>query len=48
MSRQPPRGEQEHTIKAVVDGRSGSPDVLELTGIDQAVAGDDNVLVRIP
>jgi hypothetical protein len=40
-------GEQEHTMKVVVYGRYGSPDVLELTGIDQAVVGDDQVLVRV-
>jgi hypothetical protein len=34
-------------MKAVVYGRYGSPDVLELTGIDQAVVGDDQVLVRV-
>jgi hypothetical protein len=48
VSRQPPpAGEQQHTMKAVVYGRYGSPDVLELTGIDQAVVGDDQVLVRV-
>ena len=34
---QPSAGEQEHMMKAVVYGRYGSPDVLELTGIDKAV-----------
>jgi NADPH:quinone reductase-like Zn-dependent oxidoreductase len=34
-------------MKAVVYGRRGSPDVLELTGIDQLVVGDDQVLVRV-
>jgi hypothetical protein len=38
---------QEHPMKAVVYGRDGSPDVLELTGIDQAVVGDDQVLIRV-
>jgi hypothetical protein len=33
-------------MKAVVYDRHGSPDVLELTGIDQAVVGDDQVRVR--
>jgi NADPH:quinone reductase-like Zn-dependent oxidoreductase len=34
-------------MKAVVYGRYGSPDVLELTEIDQPVVRDDQVLVRV-
>lgn len=34
-------------MKAVVYDRYGSPDVLELTEIDQPVVGDDQVLVRV-
>jgi hypothetical protein len=41
------RGRAEHTMKAVVYDRYDRPDVLELTGIDQAVVGDDQVLVRV-
>ena len=35
------------TMKAVVFGTYGSPDVLELTEIRKPVAGDDEVLVRV-
>jgi hypothetical protein len=34
-------------LKAVVYDRYGSPNVLELTGIDQPVVGEDQVLVRV-
>ena len=34
-------------MKAIVYGRYGSPDVLELTDIDQPVVRDDQVLVRV-
>jgi NADPH:quinone reductase-like Zn-dependent oxidoreductase len=34
-------------MKAVVYDRYGSPDVLELTEIDQPVVRDDQVLVRV-
>jgi NADPH:quinone reductase-like Zn-dependent oxidoreductase len=34
-------------MKAVVYGRYGSPDVLQLTEIDQPVVRDDQVLVRV-
>ena len=33
-------------MKAIVYGTYGSPDVLELTDIDQPVVRDDQVLVR--
>ncbi len=42
-----PTGVAEHTLKAVVYDRYGSPNVLELTGIDQPVVGEDQVLVRV-
>ena len=38
---------QEETTKAIVYGRHGSPDVLELTDISQPVVRDDQVLVRV-
>jgi NADPH:quinone reductase-like Zn-dependent oxidoreductase len=34
-------------VKAIVRGRYGSPDVLELTEIDKPEPGDDEVLVRV-
>jgi NADPH:quinone reductase-like Zn-dependent oxidoreductase len=34
-------------VKAIVRGRYGSPDVLELTVIDKPEPGDDEVLVRV-
>jgi NADPH:quinone reductase-like Zn-dependent oxidoreductase len=34
-------------VKAIVQDRYGSPDVLELRDIDQPVVGDDDVLVRV-
>lgn len=34
-------------MKAVVQDRYGSPDVLELRDIDEPVAGDGDVLVRV-
>ena len=34
-------------MKAIVRGRYGSPDVLELTEIDKPEPGDDEVLVRV-
>ena len=42
-----PATDQEKTVKAIVYGRYGSPDVLELTDIDQPVVRDDQVLVRV-
>ena len=35
------------TMKAIVQDRYGSPDVLELREIDRPVNGDDQVLVRV-
>ena len=35
------------SMKAIVQHRYGSPDVLQLREIDQPVAGDDEVLVRV-
>jgi hypothetical protein len=35
------------TMKAIVQDRYGSPDVLELREIDRPVHGDDDVLVRV-
>src|SRR5438874_3973814 len=35
------------TLKAIVQDRYGSPDVLELREIDRPVNGDDHVLVRV-
>ena len=35
------------TMKAIVQDRYGSPDVLELREIDRPVIGDDDVLVRV-
>jgi NADPH:quinone reductase-like Zn-dependent oxidoreductase len=35
------------TMKAIVQDRYGSPDVLELREIDRPVIGDDRVLVRV-
>ena len=34
-------------MKAIVQDRYGSPDVLELREIDKPPAGDDDVLVRV-
>src|SRR2546430_4036654 len=34
-------------MKAIVQDRYGSPDVLELREIDRPVNGDDHVLVRV-
>jgi NADPH:quinone reductase-like Zn-dependent oxidoreductase len=34
-------------MKAIVQGKYGSPDVLQLKDIDKPVAGDDEVLVRV-
>lgn len=34
-------------MKAIVYGRYGSPDVLQLTEIDQPVVSHDQVLVRV-
>ena len=34
-------------MKAIIRGRYGSPDVLELTEIDKPEPGDDEVLVRV-
>lgn len=38
---------REYTMKAVVQTRYGSPDVLQLRDIDQPVASGDQVLVRV-
>ena len=35
------------TMRAIVQDRYGSPDVLELRDIDKPVVGDDDVLVRV-
>jgi NADPH:quinone reductase-like Zn-dependent oxidoreductase len=35
------------TMKAIVQDRYGSPDVLELSEIDKPLVGDDEVLVRV-
>ena len=37
----------ETTMKAIVQDRYGSPDVLELREIDEPVAGSDDVLIRV-
>jgi NADPH:quinone reductase-like Zn-dependent oxidoreductase len=34
-------------MKAIVQDRYGSPDVLELREIDRPVVGDEQVLVRV-
>jgi NADPH:quinone reductase-like Zn-dependent oxidoreductase len=34
-------------MKAIVNERYGSPDVLELREVDKPVVGDDQVLVRV-
>ena len=34
-------------MKAIVETRDGSPDVLELTDVEVPVMGDDGVLVRV-
>ena len=34
-------------MKAIVQERYGSPDVLELREVDEPMAGDDQVLVRV-
>ena len=34
-------------MKAIVQDRYGSPDVLELREIDRPVNGDDHMLVRV-
>jgi NADPH:quinone reductase-like Zn-dependent oxidoreductase len=47
VSANEPAVDQENTMKAVVYGRYGSPDVLQLTEIDEPVARDDQVLVRV-
>lgn len=38
---------REEAMKAIVHVRYGSPDVLELRDVEQPVAGDDDVLVRV-
>jgi hypothetical protein len=38
---------QENVIKAIVQDKYGSPDVLELRAIDKPVVGGDDVLVRV-
>ncbi len=38
---------QEDTMKAIVQHKYGSPDVLELREVDKPVVGDDDVLVRV-
>jgi len=40
-------GEGKGTMKAIVQDKYGSPDVLELRDIDTPVVGDDDVLVRV-
>jgi NADPH:quinone reductase-like Zn-dependent oxidoreductase len=47
VSANEPAVDQENTMKAVVYGRYGSPDVLQFTEIDEPVARDDQVLVRV-
>ncbi|GMQ94221.1 MAG: NAD(P)-dependent alcohol dehydrogenase [Acidimicrobiia bacterium] len=39
--------EQESAMKAIVQYKYGSPDVLELREVDKPVVGDDDVLVRV-
>jgi NADPH:quinone reductase-like Zn-dependent oxidoreductase len=34
-------------MKAIVQDRYGSPDVLQLSDVDTPVVGDDEVLVRV-
>jgi NADPH:quinone reductase-like Zn-dependent oxidoreductase len=38
---------QENMMKAIVQGKYGSPDVLQLRDIDKPVVKDDEVLVRV-
>jgi hypothetical protein len=38
---------QEDMVKAIVQDKYGSPDVLQLKGIDRPVVNDDEVLVRV-
>jgi NADPH:quinone reductase-like Zn-dependent oxidoreductase len=40
-------GEEENSMKAIVQDNYGSPDVLELQDIDKPAIGDDEVLVRV-
>jgi NADPH:quinone reductase-like Zn-dependent oxidoreductase len=42
-----PATDQEITMKAIVQDKYGSADVLELTDIDIPVVGDDDVLLRV-
>src|SRR4029453_16003197 len=41
-----PSGE-EHVVKAIVQDRFGSPDVLELRELEEPEVGDGDVLVRV-
>ena len=34
-------------MQAIIEERSGSPDILALRGVDMLVIGDDGVLVRV-
>src|SRR5215216_5974745 len=45
-TRRPRRGDGA-SMKAIVQDRYGSPDVLESREIDKPVVGDDDVLVRV-
>ncbi len=47
MPRWPPRSESRHALKAIVQYKYGSPDVLEFGDIDTPDIGDDDVLVRV-
>jgi NADPH:quinone reductase-like Zn-dependent oxidoreductase len=38
---------RENMMKAIVQGKYGSPDVLQLKDIDKPVVKDDEVLVRV-
>src|ERR1700761_2313902 len=38
---------RESTMKAIVQRRYGSPDVLRLSDVDKPAVGDDQVLVRV-
>ena len=42
-----PATDQENTMKAIIQDKYGSPDVLELQEIDKPAVKDDDVLVRV-
>ena len=40
-------GKEENSMKAIVQEKYGSPDILELKDIDNPMFKDDEVLVRV-